>query len=248
MIENIDENIGILMNKLEEWNLSNDTILIFMSDNGSVGGMVREDLKLGTSKDGEPMRGFNAGMKGTKGSAHEGGVRVPFFVRWPGKFKAGQAIDKISAHIDLFPTLAEIAGMEQLPEGQVEGRSLVPLLKDPEAKWKDRYFFTQVARWKTGSEPTDHMWKRFAVRNQRFRLVENSLYDMKKDPGQTEDIADKHPEKVQSMRIAYEKFWREARPLMVNEDEPMSPTRPFHVLHARQLEQSDIPDWKVPKF
>lgn len=248
MIENIDENIGILMNKLEEWNLSKDTILIFMSDNGSVGGMVREDIKLGTSKDGVPMRGFNAGMKGTKGSAHEGGVRVPFFVRWPGKFKAGQAIDKISAHIDLFPTLAEIAGMEQLPEGQVEGRSLVPLLKDPKAKWKDRYFFTQVARWKTGSEPTDHMWKSFAVRNQRFRLVENSLYDMKKDPEQTEDIADKHPEKVQSMRNAYENFWKEARPLMVNEDEPMSPTRPFHVLHARQLEESDIPDWKVPKF
>ena len=199
MIENIDENMGILMNKLEEWNLSKDTILIFMSDNGSVGGMVREDIKLGTSKDGEPMRGFNAGMKGTKGSA-------------------------------------------------LEGRSLVPLLKDPKAKWKDRYFFTQVARWKTGSEPTDRMWKRFAVRNQRFRLVENSLYDMKKDPGQTEDIADKHPEMVQSMRIAYEKFWKEARPLMVNEDVPMSPTRPFHVLHARQLEESDIPDWKVPKL
>ena len=248
MIENIDENIGILMKKLEEWNLNKDTILIFMSDNGSVGGMVREDLKLGTSKDGEPMKGFNAGMKGSKGSAHEGGVRVPFFIRWPGKFRAGQAIDKISAHIDLFPTLAEIAGMEQLPEGQDEGRSLVPLLKNPKAKWKDRYFFTQVARWKTGSEPTDHMWKRFAVRNQRFRLVENSLYDMKKDPRQTEDIADKHPEKVQSMRNAYEKFWKEARPLMVNEDEPMSPTRPFHVLHTRQLEESGIPDWKVPKF
>ena len=248
MIENIDENIGILMNKLEEWDLTRDTILIFMSDNGSVGGMVREDIKLGTSKDGKPMRGFNAGMKGTKGSAHEGGVRVPFFVRWPGKFKAGQSIDKISAHIDIFPTLAEIAGMVQLPEGQVEGRSLVPLLKDPKAKWKDRYFFTQVARWKTGSEPTDHMWKRFAVRNQRFRLVDNSLYDMNKDPRQTEDIADKHPEKVQLMRNAYEKFWKEARPLMVNEDEPMSLTRPFHVLHARQLEERGIPDWKVPKF
>ena len=248
MIENIDENIGILMDKLEEWQLSKDTILIFMSDNGSVGGMVQEDKKLGISKDGKLMRGFNAGMKGSKGSAHEGGVRVPFFVRWTGKFKAGLAIDKISAHIDLFPTLAEIAGMEQLPEGQDEGRSLVPLLKNPKAKWKDRYFFTQVARWKTGSEPTDHMWKRFAVRNQRFRLVEDSLYDMKKDPSQTEDIADKHPEKVLLMRKAYEKFWKETRPLMVNEDVPMSPNRPFHVLHAKQIEESGIPDWKVSKF
>jgi hypothetical protein len=81
------------------------------------------------SKDGKPMEGFNAGMKGAKGSADEGGVRVPFFVRWPGKFAADQAVERISAHIDLLPTLADIAGIDQLPKGQVEGRSLVPFLK-----------------------------------------------------------------------------------------------------------------------
>ena len=160
MIENIDENIGRLMEKLEQWDLSKNTILIFMSDNGSVGGMVREGSKLGTSKDGKPMEGFNAGMKGAKASADEGGVRVPFFIRWPGKFSSGKAVERITAHIDLLPTLADIAGIDQLPKGQVEGRSFVPLLKNPNAKWKDRYLFTQVARWKTGAEPTDHMWKR----------------------------------------------------------------------------------------
>ena len=142
MIENIDENMGRLMNKLDQWNLSKDTILIFMSDNGSVGSMVREGSKLGTSKDGEAMEGYNAGMKGSKGSPHEGGVRVPFFVRWPGKFAANQEIERISAHIDLLPTLADIAGIEKLPKGQVEGRSLVPLLKNPRAKWKDRYLYS----------------------------------------------------------------------------------------------------------
>ena len=248
MIENIDENMGRLMNKLDQWNLSQDTILIFMSDNGSVGSMVREGSKLGTSEDGKPMEGFNAGMRGSKGSPHEGGVRVPFLVRWPGKFAANQEIERISAHIDLLPTLADIAGIEKLPKGQVEGRSLVPLLKNPKAKWKDRYLFTQVARWKTGSEPTDRMWKGFAVRNERYRLVENSLYDMKNDPDQTEDVSEKNPEMVQAMRAAYEKFWKEARPLMVNEDVPMSPTRPFHLLYAEQLEKGGIPDWKSPKL
>ena len=248
MIENIDENMGRLMNKLDEWNLNKETILIFMSDNGSVGSMVREGSKLGISEDGKPMEGFNAGMRGSKGSPYEGGVRVPFFVRWPGKFAAGKAVERISAHIDLLPTLADIAGIDQLPKGQVEGRSLVPLLKNRKAKWKDRYLFTQVARWKTGSEPTDHMWNRFAVRNERFHLVENSLYDMKKDPSQKSDIASEHPEVVKSMRSAYEKFWKETRPLMVNEKVPMSPTQPFHVLHAKQLEKGGIPDWKEPKI
>jgi len=248
MIENIDQNMGRLMSKLDEWDLAKDTILIFMSDNGSVGGMVREGSKLGMSREGKPMEGFNARMKGTKGSADEGGVRVPFFVRWPGKFPADQAVERISAHIDLLPTLADIVGIDQLPKGQVEGRSLLPLIKNSQAKWKDRYLFTQVARWKTGSEPTDHMWKRFAVRNERFRLVENKLYDMRKDPSQLIDIADKKPKVVHSMRLAYEKFWKETRPLMVNEGVPMSPTQPYHVLHAKQLENGGIPDWNAPQL
>lgn len=246
MIENIDENMGRLMQKLDEWKLSKDTVLIFMSDNGSVGGMVREGAKLGKSKEGEPMEGFNAGMKGAKGSADEGGVRVPFFVRWPGKFATDTVVKRISAHIDLLPTLADIAGIDELPAGQVEGCSLVPLLKNPEAKWQDRYLFTQVARWKTGVEPTDNMWKRFAVRNDRYRLVENKLYDMKKDPSQLIDIAEKKPKVVKLMRKAYEKFWVETRPLMVNEKARMSATQPFHVLYAKQLKDGGILKWSAP--
>ena len=75
--------------------------------------------------------------------------------------------------------------MDKLPDGQVEGRSLVPLLKKLKAKWKDRFLFTQRARWGTGSEPNNHQLKGFAVRNQRFRLVDKNLYDMAKDPSQT---------------------------------------------------------------
>jgi arylsulfatase len=191
---------------------------------------------------------YNANMKGQKGSADEGGVRVPFFVRWDGVLEPERDVDRIAAHIDLFPTLADVAGVDKLPDGQVEGRSLVPLLKKPKAKWKDRHLFTQRARWRTGSEPNDHQWKGFAVRNQRYRLVDKALYDMAKDPNQTTDIADKNPKVVKAMRAAYDKFWKEARPLMVNEKAPMSPTRPYHVLHAKQLKEGGIPNWQPPKL
>ena len=89
---------GILMKKLDQWDLNQDTILIFMSDNGSVGGMVRQGSKLGINKEGKIMKGFNAGMKGAKGSADEGGVRVPLR-SLAGKIWGGQR--KTFCHIDL---------------------------------------------------------------------------------------------------------------------------------------------------
>lgn len=246
MIENIDENMGRLMGKLEEWDLYKDTVLIFMSDNGMTGG---GSGRPGTDvAPGHPF--YNAGMKGLKGSAEEGGVRVPFFIRWDGKIPAGRDIDTVAAHIDLLPTFAQLAGAElstRVAE-QVEGRSLWPLIKGARIAWPDRYLFTQIARWKTGSEPNDHQWSKFSVRSQRFRLVGDELFDMIEDPGQTTNVADQHPEVVKQMREAYDAFWKEARPLMVNEDAPMSPTRPFHVWYEAQLKDGGIPDWVPPSL
>ena len=190
---------------------------------------------------------YNAGQKGLKGSADEGGVRVPFFIRWDGHFKAGVEIDRIAAHIDILPTLAALAGGKK-PTGQVEGRNLLPLIENPRQKWEDRYLFTHKARWKTGAEPNDSQWSNFAVRNQRYRLVGNDLFDMVKDPSQKVSIADQKPEVVEEMRAAYDKFWKEARPLMVNETAPMSPTKPFHVLFNKQSKTTGIPDWQPPKL
>jgi arylsulfatase len=184
-------------------------------------------------------------MKGQKGSPDEGGVRVPFFMRWDGKVKAG-AVDRIAAHIDLMPTLVDLAG-GKLPGAQVEGRSLLPLVDDPAADWADRYLFTHVARWKTGEDPEKSKWGKFAVRNQRFRLVgEADLYDMENDPGQRQNVFADHPEVVVAMRAAYEKFWSEARRLMVNESAPMSPVKPFHELYRKQLAAGGIPNWAPP--
>ncbi len=264
MIENIDENMGRLLAKLDEWDLYKDTILIFMSDNGMTGG--------GSGRPGQPVaKGypfFNAGMKGLKGSTDEGGVRVPFFVRWDGHWKAGRSIDTVSAHIDVLPTFAAIAGIKNLPEGQVEGRSLLPLLNEDQKTLPDnRFLFTHKARWATGTDPNTHQWKNFAVRSQRYRFVgggttvsvserqrkhgvspKDALFDMLKDPGQRTNIIGQHPEVAEKMRAAYNKFWKEARPLMVNESAPMSKTRPFHVWYAEQMKKSGIPQWKAPKL
>ncbi len=244
MIENIDENVGRLMNRLEDWQLLDNTLIIFMSDNGMTGGgSGQAGRAMGTSKDGKPMFPYNADMKGLKGSADEGGVRVPFFVRWDGRIVSGQDVDRIAAHIDVLPTFAALAGAE-LPEGQVEGRSLLPLIEDPNVAWEDRYVFTHRGRWKTGEDPDLFKMTNFAVRNQRYRMVVDALYDMQNDPGQTKNVIHDYPEVARQMRAAYEDWWQETRPLMVNEDAPMSPTRPFHVLYQKQLESTGIPAWK----
>ncbi|MBN2295430.1 MAG: sulfatase-like hydrolase/transferase, partial [Pirellulales bacterium] len=245
MIENIDENMGRLLSKLESWNLLDNTLVIFMSDNGMTGGgSGRLGKPLGKTADGKELMPYNAGMKGLKGSADEGGVRVPFFVYWKGHIKAGQAVDRIAAHIDVFPTLASLAGAE-LPKGQVEGRDLLPLIENPKAQWPDRFLFTHKGRWKTGEDPDNYKWKNFAVRNQRFRMVgKDSLFDIVNDPGQKQNVIEQHPKLAAKMLAAYDKWWTKTRPMMINENAPMSPVQPFHELYNKQLKTTGIPDWK----
>ena len=247
MIENIDENMGRLLEKLDTWNLLDNTVVIFMSDNGMTGGGSGRGV-LGQLPDGTKMEMYNAGMKGLKGSPDEGGVRVPFFVRWDGKIQPGRDIDTIAAHIDLLPTLAALAGATP-PAGQVEGRSLLPLIESKDVAWPDRYLFTHVGRWKTGEGPNDYQWNRFAVRNQRYRFVaDKALYDMEKDPGQTTNVVNEHPDVVKQMRTVYDAWWKATRPMMVNENVPMSTTRPFHVLYQKQMAAEGIPEWEQPEL
>jgi len=250
MIENLDENMGRLLAKIDEWGLSKNTLIIFMSDNGMSGGVGERTptVPLGKERDGTPLLYDNAGMKGRKSSVDEGGVRVPFFVRWPGKVAPGRDVDRIAGHIDILPTLAALAGAS-LPPHQVEGRNLLPLIENAQAPWEDRYLFNhQSWRCKPGENVDDFKWEGFSVRNQRYRLVGKALYDMAADPGQTSDVAAAHPEVVKAMRAAWDKFWQEARPLMVNADAPLSKTQPYGLWYNEQLKTRGIPDWQPPTF
>ena len=233
MIVNIDDNIKLLTDKLAEWHLEQNTLLIFMTDNGTAAG--------------GPV--FNAGMKGTKGSQNEGGTRVPAFFRWKGTLAEGVDVNALTAHIDMYPTIAQLIGA-QLPPNQVEGRSLLPLLKDPNAKWPDRLLVTHRGRWPKGAEPDTHKYKNFSVRSDRFRLVgTDELYDMKADPSQKTNIIEKHPEVAKNMLTAYEKWWTQTRPLMVNESAPVyKGKQPFVKHYENQKKTKGIPKWNPPEI
>lgn len=234
MIENIDDNMGMLMAKIREWGLEENTLVVFLSDNGqSAGHWI-----------------YNAGMKGNKNDVFEGGTRVPSFWYWKGRLAAGADIDRMAAHIDLFPTFAALAGVE-IPEDvqDIDGVSLVPLLEDPRAEWEDRYIFFHRGRWKKGEDPDDHKYSTCAVRSQRFKLVNNTgLYDLENDPGETTDVSQRFPGVVTDMQKAYDLWWEEARPLMVNEDVPLSPVRPYFEMYHNQEREQGIPAWQEPEL
>lgn len=239
MLENIDDNMGLMLAKLKEWKMEEDTILIFMTDNGQAG-------RSGT-KNGKRVSLDFSGFKTGKGSPYEGGTHVPAIWRWKGKLEAGRDISALAAHIDLFPTFAELTGAKLPGTGQVKGMSLLPYLQGDKVEAVDRYLFTHKGRWAKGADPKKSKFKDCAVRTQRFRLVnDKELYDISKDPFEKTNVIDQHPEAVKKMRAAYEKWWAETLALMVNEDVPNSATKPFFVEYAKQKATDGIPDWKPP--
>ncbi len=191
MITNIDDNMGKLMGRLEQLGLAENTILIFMTDNGA------------DPAGGAPER-FNAGMRDWKGSQYDGGHRVPFFIRWPGGgLEGGRDIDPITAHIDILPTLVELCGVKKPGEVEFDGVSLVPLLAATSVEWPERVIVTD-------SQRVDHpiKWRQSATMTDRWRLIDGEkLYDIKADPHQDHDVADQHPGVVTRLRSAYEEWW-----------------------------------------
>ncbi len=199
MVENVDENIGRLLQKLDELKLAEETVVIFLTDNGPQ----------------QPR--YNAGMFQRKGNPHEGGIRVPFFVRWPGKFAAGRKVDRIAAHIDVTPTLLDICGVARPAKVKFDGVSLLPLLKGGEVSWPDRTLFIQ---WHRGDAP--ELYRAFAARSQAWKLVQPNgsgdvrgewkpdfrLYDMQSDPLEQKNIAGERPDIVEKMKQDYAAWFR----------------------------------------
>ncbi len=242
MITNIDENVGLIVEKLDEWGLADNTLLVFTTDNGSAKG----------------SKIFNAGMKGGKASLNEGGSRVPLFFRLPGMTTPGQDLGQLSRHIDIFPTLADLAGAD-ITDLKLEGRSLLPLLKQPDAAWPDRNLFFHGGRWpKAGASgkfgkgdpnPDSYKNRKYAVRSDKWRLVgPDQLYDMESDPGETTNVFGEHPEVVKKLQTAYDGFWKRARPLMVNEDASLDVEKPFEANYLKQNAAGGIPDWVAPEL
>lgn len=220
MITNIDENVGKLLAALQEWGLERDTLVLFLSDNG-----------------GTHTRLFSGGFRGGKGTVYHGGTHSPCFWRWPGRLPAGVDCPALAAHIDLFATLAELAGAPTTEElrRQWDGRSLVPLLEDPRTPWADRLLVTHLGRWPVG-QAHDAKFKNCSIRNSRFRLVNNQeLYDLAADPGETTDVIEQYPYVAATLRVAYDEWWESILPRLVNEDAVGPPVNPFKELYWKQF-------------
>lgn len=231
MIANIDDNVGTLLAKLNEWKIERETLVIFMNDNGGTAG----------------TQVYNAGMRGQKGSPWIGGTRASSFWRWPGTLKPAD-VKPLTAHIDFFPTLAEIAGasMSDDMKKQVEGRSLVPLLKNPQAEWPSRILITHVGRWPKG-EQQDYKFANCSVRTPRWHLVcdgkkphrtsftQAELFDLEADPGERTNVADQHADVVTQLSEAYDQWWNSIQPQLVNEDVPIPAENAFKRLYQSQF-------------
>jgi hypothetical protein len=191
MITNIDENVGRLLARLMELGLAENTIVVFMTDNGTSGGM--------NPNAGD---GYNAGMRGIKGSEYDGGHRVPCFFRWPARLPAGVDRAPVTAHIDILPTLIDLCGFRKPASVAFDGTTLGPLLSGKGA-WSERTLFVH-------SQRIDHPEKgrKCAVMTDRWRLVNgNELYDMTADLGQKHNVVAQHATVVADLRRAYESWY-----------------------------------------
>lgn len=176
MCENIDWNVGRLLEKLEQWNIAEETIVVYFCDNGPNGSR------------------WNGGMKGRKGSTDEGGVRSPLLIRWPGKIPPGKQIVPIAAAIDLLPTLVDLANIKLSPNKPLDGKSLTPLLLDATPDWPDRNI---ISHW-NGKVSVRNQRFRLDSRGE--------LFDLTKDPGQHENVAKQFPEHARRLKATADQY------------------------------------------
>lgn len=200
MVENIDTNVGRVLGTLDKLKLADDTVVIFLTDNGPQ----------------QPR--YNAGMLRLKGTVNEGGIRVPLFIRWPARLTARREVDRIAAHIDVTPTVLEMCGVAKPSHVRLDGVSLWPLLDGTAKDWPDRTLFVQ---WHRGDVP--QMGRAFAARSQGYKLVQwqgagerasvpmaaPELFDMTTDPLEERNIAADRPEIAGRLQRDYEAWFRD---------------------------------------
>ncbi|MEO8351602.1 MAG: arylsulfatase [Chthoniobacteraceae bacterium] len=192
MCENMDWNVGRVLDLLKKLDLAEKTIVVYFSDNGP-----------------NSWR-WNGGLRGKKGLTDEGGVRSPLVIRWPGKIEAGQRIPRMTAAIDLLPTLVDLTGVKRVGDQPLDGRSLKPLLDGSSgADWPDRMIFS-------------HWNRKISVHTQTRCLDEKGrLYDLAIDPGQDRDIAPSEPELAAKLTKAVDEWRAEMMPLLREDERPL---------------------------
>ncbi len=185
MVQNLDDNIGRLLAHLERRNLAEDTIVVFLCDNGPQ-----------TDR-------YNAGLRARKGSVYEGGTRSPLYVRYPAQLRGGRQIEHVAGHIDITPTLLDLCQVKRPPGPEMDGMSLRPLLEGRTSGWPERILFTHADHQPEPTRPYPG-----CARTQRFKMVNGSeLYDLLADPGESRNVARDYPKELARLVEAYEKWF-----------------------------------------
>ncbi len=232
MIDNIDQNVGRMLDALDALGVADNTIVIYLHDNGPYS--IR----------------YVGEMRGMKSNVWEGGIRTPFFVRWPGKIPA-LVHEQIAAHMDVWPTIVEATGVRAPSDVELDGKSIWPLLTNTAKQWPDRKLHIQAHR---GDQriATHH----FATIGQRYKLLRNSgfgreefpddpaplaLYDLANDPLEQNDIAADHPEIVAAYLAEYQAWFDHAS------DHPGWGTPPSIVIdfEAEPVQELNRNDWRI---
>ena len=188
LCENIDWNVGRVLQKLEELSLAENTIVLYLSDNGP-----------------NSWR-WNGGMKGRKGSTDEGGVRSPLVMQWKGTLPEGKTVPQIASAPDLLPTLADLAGLQIKPPNLLDGRSLKPLLMNENAQWPERML---ISHWRENTSVRNQQYRLDS---------EDQLFDMEADPRQYQNVADQFPQIVDQLKAAKDNFEQNALSELPEED------------------------------
>jgi arylsulfatase len=194
MVTNIDYNIGRLLEKLDELKIAQKTVVIFMTDNGP------------------QQRRYNAGMRGLKSSVYRGGVRVPFWIRYPAFKKSNIEIDATAANIDVLPTIAGIC-KAKIPAGRkVDGISLLPFIEGKKSVENRPLFFY----W---TRHSPELYANIALQKGRYKLVGNTdynssadkfeLFDIEQDPFEQNNIVKDHPDRADEMKIELDLTFKE---------------------------------------
>ena len=241
MIENFDENLGRLLNLLDEIDQGDNTIVIFMGDNGTAANSGSEGA-------------YNAGMRDAKGSVYEGGHRVACFVRWPAGLPNAHAVHQLASHRDWLPTLIDLCELQPPTAVNFDGQSLAPLLRGDSVDWPERTFFVE----RQATEPVMALTKskpgrfpQYAVLTERWRLVNGELYDIQADPGQTNDVSQGHPEITAVLKTRYQEYFADVYANVADEACQMvgaaeSPSLTVTARDWRPLQGSVV--WQMPQL
>ena len=195
MVTNIDDNIGKVLRKLKELEIEENTIVIFMTDNGP-----------------QQLR-YTGGMRGKKGTVYQGGTRVPFFLRFPSLSEGNKDIEKMAAHIDVLPTLSELCHVDLPKDRKIDGKSLVPLIKGEKVDWSNRSLFTYWTR------KYPELYNSMAIQKEWYKLVGQTdynatieqfeLYNLKEDPYEQHNIISENREIAKTLKIELDMIYQE---------------------------------------